>query len=56
MSPVEHEMANDATMQEIMIALRDCYGSLADPNFRKVVDKIRSNPFSELTETIRANG
>lgn len=56
MSHAEHDATDDATMQAVMKALRDCYGSLDDPNFRKVSDKLRSNPYSQLTEAIRANG
>jgi hypothetical protein len=56
MSQPQHDTSDDTTMQAIMTALRSCYGSLDEPNFRKVVAILESDPYRPLIETLRSSG
>lgn len=56
MSHPNHSTSGDATMQAIMTALGVCYGSLDEPNFRKVSEKLRNGPYRPLVETLRSSG
>src|ERR1019366_3245483 len=44
------------TVQTIMTALRSCYGSLDDPNFRKVYARMDSDQYRQLIEALRSSG
>ena len=39
-----------------MTTLGECYGSLDEPNFRKVTEKLRSDPYHPLIEALRSSG
>jgi hypothetical protein len=56
MKQPQHGMADDATVQKIMTALRSCYGSLDEPNFRKVYATMDSDHYRQLVEALRSSG
>jgi hypothetical protein len=56
MSQPQHDTSDDATMQAIMTALRSCYGSLDEPDFRKVTAILENDPYRPLIETLRSSG
>jgi hypothetical protein len=56
MSQPQRGISDDATMQKIMTALRSCYGSLDEPNFRKVYATMDSDQYRQLIEALRASG
>ncbi len=52
----DHDISDDATMHAIMKALHECYGSLDEPNYRKVTKMLCSDPFRPLIEALKSNG
>lgn len=56
MSYPNHNASDEATLQAIMTALGECYGSLDEPNFRKVTEKLRNGPFRPLIEGLQSSG
>ena len=56
MSQVQHDTSDAATVQAIMAALRSCYGSLDEPNFRKVYARMDSDQYRQLIEALRSSG
>ena len=56
MNQPQHGMSDDATVQKIMTALRSCYGSLDDPNFRNVYATMDSDQYRQLVEALRSSG
>ena len=55
MSYPDHDTSDNATMQAIMAALRACYGSLDEPNFHKISETLKNNPYRSLVEQLRAS-
>ncbi len=56
MSQAPHGTSADATFQSIMDALATCYGSLAEPNFRKVYVTMGSPLHRDLIAGLRRKG
>ncbi len=43
-------------LQTIMAALHDCYGSLENPNFYRVSEIMRANPYSTVIQSLQGSG
>ena len=56
MSYPDHSTSDNVAMQAIMTALRACYGSLDEPNFHKVSEVLKSDPYRPLVELLRSSG
>ncbi len=44
------------TLEAIMAALHDCYGSLKNPNFRRVSEKMKAGPYATVIQSLQASG
>ena len=55
MSHSDHDASDNATIHAIMTSLRACYGSLDKPNFRKVSETLRRDPYRPLVESLRSS-
>lgn len=49
-------MANDKTLQDIMAALRVCYGDLDNPDFRMAALALDRDPHRRLKDALREGG
>ena len=56
MSQVQHDTSDDTTARAIVAALRDCYGDLEAPGFRKVQARLDGDSSRRLIEMLRSDG
>ncbi len=56
MSETSHGTSVDAKFQSIIDALSACYGSLAEPDFRKIYETIASSFHQDLIKKLRLEG
>ena len=50
------QLTNHEAAQKVLAKIKECYGSLREPNFRRVSDYILSDPFRTLKESFVSSG
>lgn len=56
MTGTRRVMLDEVTMQDIMRALRSCYGDLGNPEFGKIAAVLDRAPYRHLIDDLRASG